>query len=87
MLGLGLQTVSGGDELAVTYYSALDDLTCLIEPAEGAEGGVSPPVVIRQAIDRLVTAALIPPSSDLIVMLEVLAHRFEEVLDRKDLDL
>ncbi|HMG13242.1 MAG TPA: hypothetical protein VK571_08710 [Gemmatimonadaceae bacterium] len=79
------QMLDEADEQAALYYRALEDLTCLIEPAEGAEDCLPPQKVIRNAVVEL--CALNPRPIDTITMLEVLAHRFDEVLDREDLDL
>lgn len=81
------QMLDEADERAALYGRALDALTCLIEPAEGAEDCFSPPHVIRNAIGFIQLTEPCPMRDDTITMLRVLMARFEEVLDREDLDL
>jgi hypothetical protein len=69
------------------YYRAIEGLTCLVEHTEGLEECPSPAKVIRNAI-LFIKAGTAPYSrTDTIRALEVLAHRFEEIMDREDLDL
>lgn len=82
------QMLDAAEEQAALYSRALSELTAPISPAEGAEDCFSPPKVIRDAIEFLkISVTMSPQRADTIVMLEALAHRFEEALDREDLDL
>ncbi len=69
------------------YYKALEDLTCPIEPVEGAEECVHIGPLLRLTARALMELPFTKELSDLVLCVEVLATRFEEVLDREDLKL
>ncbi len=80
------ETMMDRDEQAALYHKALKDLTYLIQPVGGAEGVHIGPM-LRLTARALMGLPFTPELSDLVLCVEVLATRFEEVLDREDLKL
>jgi hypothetical protein len=80
------------EDQAAVYWAALEDLTCLIEVEEGMEECLPVAQTLREVAGILPAASGatgINPArlKDLAKALEILAGRFEETLDREDLDL
>ncbi len=88
LLKPAVSTIDTDDDSASVYYRALEELTCLIEPAEGAEDCLSPEKALRNAIILLsVLHEATPIKTDTIACLKVLEERFFQLRDREDLDL
>jgi len=76
------------DRISEDRRAALEELLLDIEPAEGAEEGISVEVALREAASHLITIegqfnqAAGRRILDLASCLETLAHRFEEAKDQ-----
>jgi hypothetical protein len=81
-------------EMRDIYHIALEDLTCLIEVEEGMEEPLPVAPTLRSVADIMSRVHTLAPYADdrarlkdLTEALLILAARFEETLDREDLQL
>lgn len=77
------QMLDEADERADLYRQALTDLLMDIEPMEGAEDGVPVEVAVRKAARLLLNIPTTPEVTDIVLCLEHLAGRLEDVKDLK----
>ncbi len=69
------------EELTSQYRRVLADLLMDIEPMEGAEDGVPVEVAVRKAARLLLNLPATPEVTDIVLCLEHLAGRLEDVKD------